>query len=190
MQAVEDAECHDEAVTVRTRLLDLAAMKKALLFVVPLSLIAIALGLWWAKFGPDRFDYAAAFETQPAAEATDPAAAIPLASFAGRTRDEVREQLGEPRRCEQGTDSERCVYDSLRVQITYIGGKADWITIPLYDVEDVLAPQTLARFGLPVRDPDVSDANSNLWRNLGGYREVRLSGGEGTQLLFVKVTTP
>lgn len=170
--------------------LDLATMRKALLFVVPLSLVAVALGLWWAKSGPDRFDYAAAFETPAPGAAQSEAGAIPLVRFAGRTRDEVREVLGEPRRCESGTDSERCVYDASRVQITYINGKADWITIPLYDVEDVLAPQTLARFGLPVRDPDVIEQNSNLWRDLGGYRELRLSGGEGASFLFVKVTTP
>lgn len=166
-------------------------MKKALL---PLGLVALLMllvgALLWrsARQATDDFDYAAAFETPVTADAE--AAGMVLSRFAGGTRDAVREVLGEPRRCERGSDSERCVYDSAGVQITYIDGKADWIGIPIDDTDNALAPQSLARFGLPVREPDALSEDASVWRGLGGYHEVRLSGGDGSAFLFVKVKTP
>ena len=166
-------------------------MKKVLIPIGLIALLMLLIGalLWLgARQAADDFDYAAAFETPTGADAE--VEGLVLKRFAGGTREAVREVLGEPRRCERGSDSERCVYDSAGVQITFIEGKADWIGIPLYDAEHALDPQMLARFGLPVREPDVLSEDASVWRGLGGYHEVRLRGGDGSAFLFVKVRTP
>lgn len=162
--------------------------RKALLLLLPLSLLAGAL-LWW--FGPwrhDRFDYAAAFEAPPAADAA--AATLPLSAIAGGSRDAVRDLLGEPQRCEFAQHSERCHYPVAGVQIVFIDGKADWIGVRL-DTDEPFAPQTLRRYGLPIADADEVSETVSVWRGLAGYREVRIiDGGYGESLLFIKVLTP
>ena len=164
-------------------------MKRALLLLLPLVLAAALIGYFLWSGGVDRYDYAAAFE--PAAPGATAASAVSLSAIAGKTRDEVREVLGEPQRCERAQYSERCQYGAARTQIVYIDGKADWLAIAFSDSEAPLAPQTLAAFGLPVREPDELGEQYSLWRNHGGYREVRLvDGGYGDTQLFVKVKTP
>lgn len=152
---------------------------------------AAALGWWlYQRQGEDRFDYEAVFEA-PAAGEGGAAPAVALAAFAGKDREAVRQALGEPQRCEAGRYSERCRYGGAGVEITFIDGRADWITVPLADRGLPLASEALAALGLPSREPDVVDAHQSVWRGLGGYREVRIAGGDqGASYARIKVATP
>ncbi|WP_154662448.1 hypothetical protein [Solimonas flava] len=164
-------------------------MKRMLLPVAIVVALAIAAGGFLMSRKTDRFDYEAAFETAPPSGAAG-GVRLDLKTFAGRTRNEVRQVLGEPQRCEPAEFSERCRYGGLGVEITYIGDKADWITVPMgYDAYPLL-PQTLATLGLPVRDPDEVSEHENIWHDLAGYREVRLVGGDqGAIYARIKVAT-
>lgn len=166
-------------------------MKKAALLVVPLLIVALAAAWWLQRAGQlDRFDYEAAFE-RPAEHAAAGGAKLDLATFAGKPTDAVRDVLGEPQRCEPALHSERCRYPLEGIEITYIDGRADWITLPLRYSDAPFAEALLARYGLPARAADEVDEHQYVWRQLGGYREVRLVGS-GSEALFlrVKVQTP
>ena len=165
-------------------------MKKTALLLVPLLILALGAAWWLQREGRlDRFDYEAAFE-RPAEAAAAGAAKLDLAAFAGKPRDVVREVLGEPERCEPALHSERCRYPVARVEITFIDGLADWITVPLRYGDAPFDAAILARYGLPSREPDELDEHQNVWRDLGGYREVRLVGSDsGALFLRIKVKT-
>jgi hypothetical protein len=163
-------------------------MKKSLVLVV---VLLIVIGGGWgyhAWRSGDHFDYAAVFEKSetPAGAAS----LIDIVAIAGKPRETVSEVLGEPRRCEVGEFSERCRYNGADVEITYIGGKADWITVPLYGDEWPLAASTLAALGLPQREPDEISEHEDIWRGLAGYREVRMAGSaQGAIYVRIKVAT-
>lgn len=168
-------------------------MNKRVALVAVLLLAVAAAALWWTRRDrqADDFDYEAAFEGR---RATDAAAELPrlteLAAYAGKPKDAVREVLGEPRRCEPGEFSERCLYGSPGIEITYIDGKADWITVPLSATGLPLEAGTLAALGLPQRAPDEVTEHEHIWRGLGGYREVRLVGADqGAIYVRIKVGT-
>lgn len=165
-------------------------MKRMLLPVAIVAALAIAAGGFLMSRKTDRFDYEAVFEAAPPTAAGAPGMRLDLKTCAGRSREDVRQVLGEPQRCEPAEFSERCRYGGLGVEITYIGGKADWITVPMgYDASPLL-PQTLATLGLPVRDPDEVNEHENIWHELAGYREVRLVGGDqGAIYARIKVAT-
>jgi hypothetical protein len=167
-------------------------MKKSFASIAVL-LIAVSLivaGGWWyhARHGGDRFDYEAVFE-KPATSG-GAASLIDIVAIAGKPRAAVRDALGEPQRCETGEFSERCRYNGVGVEITYIDGKADWITVPLDAGERPLAAATLAALGLPQREPDEINEHEDIWHGLAGYREVRLVGNDqGAIYARIKVAT-
>ncbi|WP_028081414.1 hypothetical protein [Solimonas soli] len=162
-------------------------MKKRALPAAIALLLAIAGGWFYWHRQHDGFDYEAVFE-RAGADAGGTATLVDLKAIAGKDRNAVRDLLGEPQRCETGEFSERCRY--ARAEITYIAGKADWITVTMGGDMQPLLPQTLAALGLPVRDPDEVNEHENIWRDLAGYREVRLVGGDqGAIYARIKVAT-
>lgn len=153
-----------------------------------LAAAGLALLLSWRLGYLDTYDYQAAFEQPSQAQGAMPLA---LVGFAGKDKNAVAKLLGEPIGCERGEFSERCRYPQQRIQITYINGRADWITVPLSGRELILQAQTLAVLGLPVREPDEQTEHEAIWHKLGGYREVRLVGGdEGVLYACIKYATP
>jgi len=161
--------------------------QRALLAAVALLILAIAGGWFFWQKPHDTFDYEAAFERDGSA-AGDAAALLDVRSIAGKDKAAVRATLGEARRCEVAEHSERCRYGL--AEITYIQGKADWITVSLDSETWPLQPQSLTALGLPVREPDEVTEHENIWRDLAGYREVRLVGSEqGAMYARIKVAT-
>lgn len=158
----------------------------ALMIVVPL---AVAAGWWWHTHrGADRFDYAAVFEKPTTA--VQAASLADVIAIAGKDQAAVSKRLGEPQSCDIGEYSQRCQYNGVGVEITYINGKADWITVPLRSQELPLAATTLAVLGLPQREPDEINEHEDIWRGLAGYREVRLVGNaQGAIYARIKVST-
>lgn len=162
---------------------------KKIFALIAVLLIAVAGGWWYyAHHGADRFDYEAAFE-KPAAAARA-ASLADVVAIAGKAPAAISKQLGEPRSCEAGEFSQRCQYNGVGIEITYIDGKADWITVPLRAQELPLAATTLAVLGLPQREPDEVDEHEDIWHGLAGYREVRLVGNDqGAIYARIKVST-
>ena len=163
-------------------------MRKIVLPAVIVVLLAVVAGWLLLHRQGDDFDYEAAFERPSADSAAAPAALLDIATIAGKNREAVREVLGEPQRREPAEFSERCRYG--RAEITYIAGKADWITVPMGYGSYPLTADALAALGLPVRDPDEVNEHENVWHTLAGYREVRLVGGDqGAIYARIKVAT-
>src|SRR3546814_15471067 len=138
-------------------------------------LLALGAGWWWHTHrGADRFDYAAVFEKPTTAARA--ASLADVVAIAGKDPAAVGKRLGEPQSCEAGEFSQRCQYNGVGVEITYINGKADWITVPMRGQELPLAATTLAVLGLPQRAPDeVHQPEEHLPRH-GGHRELVLVG--------------
>jgi hypothetical protein len=155
------------------------------------GLLVIGLAVWWSmRPAADRFDYAAAFE-QPTASPVAAGDVVDVKALAGRTEEEVAALLGAPAQCEKALHSRRCSYAQAPVEIVFIDGRADWMTIRVYDSELPLLPDALARFGLPVSEPAESDLHQSIWREIAGLKEVRLVGDEnGVMYVRIKALTP
>lgn len=139
--------------------------------------LAVAgLGLWWWLAGRDDFDYEAAFERLP--ESAELAVApVPLGDFAGKPRGEAESVVGKPYDCEQSLHSERCRYPQ-GIEIVYIDGRADWITVSFGYGRHPLAAETLQQLGLAVTPPQQADPHRLRWTQLPGLRELELVGDD------------
>jgi hypothetical protein len=158
--------------------------------VVVAVLLAAAAVYWLRTPAADDFDYAAAFE-QPAAAAAQTGASVDIKALAGRTPAEVQALIGPASDCEQALHSRRCDYAQSPVQIVFIDGRADWFTVRAMGQELQLAPETLARFGLPVAEPQEQTQRENVWHDLAGLKEVRMVGDEyGVSYVRIKAFTP
>lgn len=157
---------------------------------VVVAIVLLVLAIRWLRTpAADDFDYAAAFE-RPSADAVA-GAALDLRALAGRTPAEVEAMIGAASDCEDALHSRRCDYAQSPVQIVFIDGRADWFTVRTAGEELPLAPETLARFGLPVSEPQEVTPRENVWRDFAGFREVRMVGDEyGVSYVRIKALTP
>lgn len=149
-------------------------------------LLAAALGVvLWLGRQPNEgaYDYAAAFEQIESPSKLDVIVDVP--GIAGQPRAQVEQVLGRPQRCERSLYGERCRYP--RVEIVYVDGKADWLTVLFAYGRYPLEAATLSAIGLPVTAPDSNAAYELRWATLGGYPLVQLVGDEnGATFLRVK----
>ena len=147
-----------------------------------LLLTALAAGSWWLWSQRDGYDYEAAFEHLPEA---DPSADWRLADFAGKPREQAEQALGRPYGCESALHSERCRYPN-GIEIVYIDGRADWVTIRFPYGRHPLNADALQRLGLPVQTPSAEDEHSLSWTGLPGLQSVRIVGDENG-VLYARV---
>ncbi len=144
---------------------------------------------WRGPLQADDFDYAAAFERPTGVERTP--TAPNLMALSGRSAADVEALLGPPSECEDTLYSRRCQYAQSPVEIVFIDGRADWFTLRGSGEGLPLAAETLAHFGLPVTEPDHATEQENLWRDLAGFKEVRMVGDEyGVSYVRIKALTP
>ncbi len=148
------------------------------LAIVGLLAAAAALAYWLWTAREDGYDYETAFERLPE---SDPAADLQLSGFAGKPRAEAETALGRPYRCELALHSERCVYAN-GIEIVYIDGVADWITVSFSYGRYALAPDILSRLGLPAAVPDEEGINHLRWTRVPGVRDVQVVGDENGAL--------
>lgn len=166
-------------MTVSTRQQQIAAV----LFVVAAA--SVLAWQWWRSDG--SFDYEAAFEQIPeAGGAVQPL--VQLSSFAGKPRAEAEQVLGASQSCQAALHSERCNYAN-RVEVVYIDGKADWITVSFPYGRFPLAPESLGLLGLPSSEPQSGDENQIGWTAIQGLRSVQMVGDEnGAMFARIKVS--
>lgn len=134
-----------------------------------------------------------------AEKARDARTILKVGSVAGRAPSEVEAILGKPVRNETylvaGEKAMKCFYKGGLVEIVYIHGKADWITlmflgnIPMPDNSSSI----LELVGLPPREPSWESPGRMLrWDNFAGFRVINTGGTDGRAefLLLCKDTTP
>lgn len=89
-----------------------------------------------------------------------------------------------------GKNYPKFTYKDGSVEIVYINGKADWITITLKN--GTFNKTALGIIGLPIADPTFSSPNVLRWENYEGIRDLSLfSKPDGTiDYFYIKTITP
>lgn len=118
------------------------------------------------------------------------AAGIDLAQVAGKPKAAVEKVLGKADSCGTISPSKvgkvpKCVFQGGKVEIVFIDGKADWITVHEPGVR--FDQDAIAALGLAVRKPDFSNAFTMRWKGVGGYREVAAFPGAGNEVDYLHV---
>lgn len=130
----------------------------------------------------DRYDYAGAFENLGPA---DKSPIVEIPRIAGKTPEELRALLGAPERCETTLYSSRCRYSPGRIEVVFIDGRADWMTVADFG-ETPFTPAAVKRMGLPEAPPAARDGEQMQWSDLAGLKSVQIVG-DGKRIEFARV---
>lgn len=124
-----------------------------------------------------------------AATAAQPLVDVP--KLAGQTKAAVAAKLGPPAACELGKYGEKCRYEKPQVEIVFIKGKADWITVHAVAGRPY-GPEIIELLGFKPTAPTFSTQHTIRWKNLDGILEANVAPGLPGQVQFVhfKVATP
>jgi hypothetical protein len=116
---------------------------------------------------------------------------VPIPDIALGDRAKVDAVLGRPGSCSQTRYGPKCIYRRGAVEVVFIGGAADWITVNL-PPRTPFATSALQALGLAARRPDASNANVMRWNGLGGLREVAVFPGNPgfVSYAYIKARTP
>lgn len=133
-------------------------------------------------------DDAVAGAAEPAAAPHEPL--VDVLKLAGRSKQEMADYLGSHGRCKFNRWGEICRYRKKNIEIVYINGKADWITVEgLKGIP--FGAEALKSLGLSVEEPAVRDDKSMLWKDLDGLKEVTIFNTRGmVDHAYIKVATP
>jgi len=133
-------------------------------------------------------DDALAGAAEPAAATHEPL--VDVLKLARKSKQEMADYLGSHGRCKFNRWGEICRYSKKNIEILYINGKADWITVE--GLEGIpFGAEALKSLGLSVEEPDVHDDKSMLWNDLDGLKEVTIFNTRGmVDHAYIKVATP
>ena len=122
---------------------------------------------------------------------------IKIPSLAGKTPEQVLKILGKPTKSETAKPSNtpcpcpKNIYNNGAVEIIYINGRADWITINEIGNASY-SKDSLELLGLPVKDPTFSNATVKRWENIPGFNEVSIfpkNNGRDVDYIYIKAKT-
>ena len=139
------------------------------------------------KLVKDQREEDAAETSAPVETATESLPDIPV--IAGEPPEEVAKVLGEPDSKEETNYGAKHVYQHGLVEIVFIGGKADWITVhPKSPVP--FSKEALERIGIAAVEPSFSNQNVIRWEPCGDYVSVSLFPNAGrADYVYIKVAT-
>ena len=100
--------------------------------------------------------------------------AFDVPAIAGKTPTQVEASLGVPEQGDPEGRHPRWWYLDQNVEIVFVDGKAEWIT--LYDMTDIpFARSALRALGLPDREPTFINPRGDLrWNNIPGVKELNV----------------
>ncbi|MBM3263054.1 MAG: hypothetical protein FJY97_06460 [candidate division Zixibacteria bacterium] len=111
-----------------------------------------------------------------------------IPAIATKSQAEVAKLLGSPTSQSKSKYGAKCVYSKGAIEIVFINGKADWITVYLPNAS--YSKEALAFLKLPVKSPTFSNANVIRWTNLPGLLEVSIfPSGNKVDYEYIKVKT-
>ena len=132
---------------------------------------------------------------QPPPQTQEVKLIVDVPTIVGKSQDDVKAILGEPSNCETVNPSRvgpspKCLYKGEAIEVVFIAGKADWITINALSKLD-FSPAVLGMFGFSQTTPTFRNDNVMRWTNLPGLHEVSLFPGQGgkSDYLYVKAVT-
>ena len=116
-------------------------------------------------------------------------AVVDITQVAGKTESEVSTYLGDPTSCANSKHGNKCQYTKGEMEIVFIGGKADWITVEGIDGVP-FSKAALGALGLSEAPPSFSNQFTMRWERIQGLREVALfKGGATSDYAYIKVKT-
>ncbi len=113
-----------------------------------------------------------------------------IAAIAGRTPKEVAAVLGPPYEKRTVTIRDKVYpanfYKSGQLQIVFVDGKADWITI--YRLSALpYSPQSIKALNLPPSLPVVNTPDVIKWQDVSGIKEISLYPDKGGKLDYASI---
>lgn len=124
--------------------------------------------------------------------ALDTAHAAPkldVTKIVGKNMKQVAGMLGKPGRCREAKHGPKCQYRDGQVEIVFIDGKADWISVN--GLEEVpFTDEAIQIIGLAPRSPSFSSPFVKRWTTVPGISEVSIFKGRvGCDYAYLKVHT-
>jgi hypothetical protein len=116
---------------------------------------------------------------------------FPVLSYAGKTKQQVENSLGRSQSCEKIKYGLKCLYENKSVEVVYIGGIADWISV--HPKNQLFSPSSVSAIGLPNVQPTFSNEHVIRWEGVyPGLLSVSAFPGEGWKVwyFYVKAKTP
>ncbi|MDB4509322.1 hypothetical protein N9067_04175 [Akkermansiaceae bacterium] len=102
---------------------------------------------------------------------------IDLPGVIGKTQPEVARILGEASGSESTKHGPKKIYKNGAIEIVFIAGKADWITIS--DLQDIpFSPSCLEAFGLKKSKPSHASAIVIRWTEIKGMKSLTVFKGK------------
>lgn len=118
------------------------------------------------------------------------ATTVDIPKIAGQGMKQVAEQLKAKPTCAKNKRGTKCDYNDGRIEVIYINGKADWITVN--SLEQVpFTEKAIASLGFAQRAPSFHSPMVMRWDGLPGVVEVSVFKGQtGSDYAYIKVKTP
>lgn len=130
---------------------------------------------------------ALAIVTSTAAQAS---AVVDIPKIAGQSIKQVDDLLKAKPTCAKNKRGTKCDYNDGRIEIVFINGKADWITVNGLD-HVPFTEAGIVRLGFSGKSPAFRSPAVMRWNGLPGVLEVSMFKGQtGTDYAYIKVKTP
>jgi hypothetical protein len=112
---------------------------------------------------------------------------------AGKNEKEIEKLFGKPSFCkktklEPGLNANSCSYAKNGIEIDFIRGKADWITIKQMG-DAKYDKNSLQLLGLKVKSPDFSNDNVMRWNKIEGIAEIDFFPGGKGGIFYVQIAS-
>ena len=115
---------------------------------------------------------------------------VEIKKIAGKSEVQVSGVLGRSVKCETIKQGKRCAYRNGQVEVVFIGGKADWMTINGMS-ETIFSPSALTAIGLEEREPTVRTPFLLRWEPTQGFKSVSIFKGKtGVDYAYIRSKTP
>lgn len=116
---------------------------------------------------------------------------VDLGAIAGKSEAEVAKVLGTPSESDVTKYGPKRFYREGAVEIVFIDGKADWITIETEKVDVPFSADAIQYLGMERRGTDVRNANAIQWGKHVPYLSITANGSSSTGVswFYVKVET-
>ena len=114
---------------------------------------------------------------------------IEIQKIAGKTEEEVEKVLGKPTQTEKTKQGPKRIYESGQIEIVFIGGKADWITVS--EMSSVpFDGSAIKSLGLKFEPPTSMNAQVIRWEPYANFHSVSVFALNGkVDYAYVKVAT-
>ncbi|WP_324733712.1 hypothetical protein [Pseudomonas paeninsulae] len=114
---------------------------------------------------------------------------IDVPGIIGKSEAAVAEMVGQPTECTSTKYGRKCIYEKAETEITFIKGKADWITVEGIDTLP-FNKSTLGSIGIKAQTPSFTNDFTMRWEHLQGMRSISFFGvGSNADYFYIQAYT-